>query len=322
MSNNDYYNILGVSKNASKDEIKKAFRKLAVKYHPDKNKGNREAEEKFKKINEAYAVLSDDEKRKQYDTFGSAEFHNRYSQEDIFRNFDFSSVFRDIGGSDGFTRIIFGGPGGGGGAGFSFEDLFGGAQGHAGGSSCGGGCGSGGFGFQQQAPKGADVVLELAVTPSEVFSGDKKNIAFQTGGFQEKIAVTIPRGIGNGKKIRVPGKGAPGQGGRGDLFLKINIVAPPGFTINGNEVEYEHAVSFSEACLGTKVEVPCIDGSRVKLKVPAGVRCGRRFRLKGRGLPDTGGKRHDQYVKIVVAVPEKLTGEQKKIVKQLKDVGL
>lgn len=320
MSNNDYYQILGVSKDASKADIKKAFRKLAVKYHPDKTRGDKAAEDKFKKINEAYAVLSDDKKRKQYDTFGSTEFHNRYSQEDIFRDFDFSSVFKDMGGGDAFTRIIFGGPGGAR-SGFSFDDLIGGNRGRAGGT-CGGSCGSRDFGFQQPVQKGADVVLDLAVTPDEVFSGDKKSIAFQTGGFQEKIAVTIPKGIGNGKKIRVPGKGAPGPGGRGDLYLKINIVAPPGFTVKENEVEYEQHVSFSDACLGTKVEVPCIDGSRVKLKVPAGVRCGQRFRLKGRGLPDTGGSRHDQYVKIMVSVPEKLSREQKKLIKQLKDMGL
>lgn len=129
MSNTDYYKVLGVSKEASQDEIKKAFRKLAVKYHPDKTKGDKEAEDKFKEINEAYAVLSDTEKRKQYDTFGSDEFHQKYSQEDIFRNFDFSSVFRDIGGGGDAFRVIFGGPGGGG---VSFEDLLGGARGRSG----------------------------------------------------------------------------------------------------------------------------------------------------------------------------------------------
>lgn len=153
-------------------------------------------------------------------------------------------------------------------------------------------------------------------------SGDKKNITFQTGGFQEKISVTVPKGIGHGKKIRVPGKGASGLGGRGDLYLKINIVMPYGFSFTGEDVEYEYHVTFSEACMGTSAEVPCIDGTRIKLKVPAGVRCGQRFRLKGKGLPNSQGYRSDQYVKVMVKVPEKLDGEQKKLIKQLQKKGL
>ncbi len=314
----DYYKILGVSKNASPEEIKKAFRKLAIKYHPDKNKGNKEAEERFKEINEAYAVLSDPEKRKQYDTYGSSEFHKHFTQEDIFRDFDFSSIFRDLGmgGGEGFTRIIFGGRGGAGG----FEDIFSGRtyqQEHYQGT------GGGPFMYRQTQPKGRDVVLDLYVTPYEVIHGDKKIISLQTGGFPEKISVTIPRGITQGKKIRVPGKGTSGPGGRGDLYLRINISLPPGFYF-GREghVTYERFITFSQACLGTSIEVPGLDGSTLKLKVPAGTRCGQKMRLRGKGLPGPGGKTQDLYVKIMIHVPGKLTKRQRKLVEELQKEGL
>ncbi len=324
----DYYKILGVSKDASADEIKKAFRKLAIKYHPDKNKGNKEAEERFKEINEAYAVLSDPKKRKEYDAFGSQEFHRQYSQEDIFKNFDFSSIFQDLGiGGDGFTRIIFRtGGGGGAGMGSIFDDLFA-TQGETDfhrGRGYGGYDADEGFIYQQQPqPKGQDVILDLYVTPQEVINGDKKIISLQTGGFPEKISVKIPKGIEQGKKIRVPGKGVQGPGGRGDLYLRINITLPQGFYFDkdGNLV-YDKFIKFSEACLGTKVEVPGIDGAKLKLKIPAGIRCGQKMRLRGKGLPSKSGGRKDLYVRVMIDVPKKLSSEQKKLVKELKNVGL
>ncbi len=316
----DYYKILGVSKNATQEEIKKAFRKLAIKYHPDKNKGNKEAEERFKEINEAYAVLSDPEKRKQYDAFGSQEFHRHFSQEDIFRDFDFSSIFQDLGiGGDGFTRIIFK-TGGGGGFSSIFDDLF----------STSTRTSRGGFGgaqedfmYQQPQPKGQDVIFDIHVTPQEVINGDKKVISIQTGGFQEKISVTIPKGIENGKKIRIPGKGTQGPGGRGDLYLRINISLPPGFYYDSDgNIIYDKYISFSDACLGTKVDVPGLDGSMLKLKVPAGIKCGQKMRLRGKGLPKMSGGQGDLFVKVLIDVPKKLTSEQKKIVSELKKVGL
>ncbi len=316
----DYYKILGVSKDATPEEIKKAFRKLAIKYHPDKNKGNKEAEERFKEINEAYAVLSDPEKKKQYDTFGSSEFHKHFSQEDIFRDFDFSTIFQDLGvGVEGFTRIIFGGGGAGG-----FEDLFSGGGHRTGGQGPRGFRREGGpFMYQQAQPKGQDVILDLYVTPYEVMHGDKKIISLQTGGFPEKISVTIPRGITRGKKIRVPGKGTQGPGGRGDLYLKINISLPPGFYFDrdGNVI-YDRYISFSQACLGTTVEIPGLDGSNLKLKIPAGIKCGQKMRLKGKGLPGPRGGKHDLFARIMIHVPKKLSKEQKKIVKELEKVGL
>ena len=320
----DYYKILGVSKDASPEEIKKAFRKLAVKYHPDKNKGNKEAEEKFKEINEAYAVLSDPKKRKEYDSFGSQEFHRHYSQEDIFRNFDFSSIFEDLGiGGDGFTRIIFTtGGGGSGGMGSIFDDLFS-AQGGEDYAYTGRGYGRDDYAYQTPQPKGQDVILDLYVTPQEVLNGDKKIIALQTGGFPEKISVKIPKGIEQGKKIRVPAKGVQGPGGRGDLYLRINITLPQGFYFDKDgKLVYDKFIKFSEACLGTKVEVPSIDGGKLKLKVPPGIRCGQKMRLRGKGLPGPGGTRKDLYVKIMIDVPKSLNAEQKKVVEELKKVGL
>lgn len=325
----DYYKMLGVSKNASPDEIKKAYRKFAIKYHPDKNKGDKASEEKFKEINEAYAVLSDPEKKKQYDTFGSTEFHRRYSQEDIFKNADFSTIFRDIGMGGDIFSMFFGGAAGGRGAGTagaSFDDMFSGGFQQAGGHRCGGGCHSGAGSSQfyqpQPQPKGQDVILDLTLTPVELLEGGKKVISLQTGGVQEKISVNIPKGVTEGKKIRVTGKGTPGPGGRGDLYLRIHIAAGPGFRVTGSDVETDLFIPFSDACLGSRTEVSTIDGGNVKLKIPAGIRCGQKMRLKNKGLPTPAGGRGDQFVNVMVDVPGKLNREQKKLIKSLKKAEL
>jgi len=317
VTNKDYYKVLGVSKDATADEIKKAFRKLALKYHPDKNKGDRDAEEHFKEINEAYAVLSDPEKRKQYDSYGSTEFHRHFSQEDIFRNFDFGNVFKDLGGGGDF-RVFFGGRGRSR-AGMSMDDVFD----HLFGTSRGAGFQDTGlYGFQQAQQAGQDVVLELPLSPSELVEGARKVISIQTTGRPERISVNIPRGITPGKKIRVAGKGGQGPGGRGDLYLLVSLKADPHFRINGSDVEIDKPVKFSDACLGTEVMVPTIDGGTVKLKVPAGTHGGRKLRLKGKGLPSESGIPGDQFVRIVIEVPRKLTSDQKKLVMRLKEAGL
>jgi curved DNA-binding protein len=308
----DYYRLLGVSKNASPEEIKKAFRKMALKYHPDKNEGDKTAEERFKEVNEAYAVLSDPEKRRQYDTFGSTEFHRRFTQEDIFRNFDFTNIFQDLGGSGFFS-------GGRGGTEVSFDEILGQAFG-----SMGGGPGGRAFkrSFQYSQPIGQDVVLELGLSPNEILQGSHKLISIQTGGNPERISVHIPKGISPGKKIRVAGKGGQGPGGRGDLYLLISLRLDPGFRLNGSDVEVDKVVKFTDACLGTEVEVPTVEGGTVRLKIPAGARCGQKLRLRGKGLPTASGARGDEYVRVMIEVPARLTSKQKDLVLKLKKEGL
>ena len=308
----NYYKLLGVSKDASPEEIKKAFRKMALKYHPDKNKGDKTAEERFKEINEAYAVLSNPEKRRQYDTFGSTEFHRKFTQEDIFRDFDIGNIFQDLGGAGG---IFFGGRGG---SKVSFDDILGQIFGNRGAGPSRSGTG----GFRYAEPTGQDVVLELALSPEEILNGSQKIISIQTSGRPERISVHIPRGISPGKKIRVAGKGGPGPGGRGDLYLSIRLKVDPRFRVDGSDVEIEKVISFSGACLGTEIEVPTVEGKAVRLKVPKGTRCGRRLRLRGKGLPTPFGGRGDQYIRIMVEVPESLTLKQRILVQKLKKEGL
>jgi curved DNA-binding protein len=308
----DYYRLLGISKNASPEEIKKAFRKMALKYHPDKNKGDKIAEERFKEVNEAYAVLSNPEKRRQYDTFGSTEFHRRFTQEDIFRNFDFTDIFQDLGGGG----FFFGGRGG---AEVSFDEIMGQAFGSMGGGSRG--CAfKRGFQYSQQI--GQDVVLELALSPNEIIKGSHKLISIQTGGSPERISVHIPKGISPGKKIRVAGKGGQGPGGRGDLYLLISLKLDPGFRLNGSDVEVDKVVKFTDACLGAEVAVPTVEGGMVRLKIPAGARCGQKLRLRGKGLPTASGGRGDEYVRLMVEVPAKMTSKQKDLILKLKREGL
>jgi curved DNA-binding protein len=205
MAEKDYYKILGVEKKATDDQIKKAYRKLAMKYHPDHTKGDKAAEEKFKQISEAYAVLSDKEKRKQYDTFGSSGFQQRFSQEDIFRGFDFSDIFKEFG----FGGFNFS-SGGRGGQRFSF----------------GGGDPFGGRGRQQAQMKGSDLVYELPLTLREVAEGASKTVKFQHKGQSENISVKIPKGMIAGKKLRIAGKGesSPYGGAAGDLFIQSKVM--------------------------------------------------------------------------------------------------
>ena len=304
MSGNDYYNALGVDKSASGDEIKKAYRKLAMKYHPDHSKGDKAAEEKFKRISEAYAVLSDKEKRQQYDTFGSSDFHQRYSQEDIFKNFDFGNIFREFG-----FRGMNSSSGGRGGSRFSF----------------GGGDPFGNMGRRQAQAKGGDLVYELPLTYSEITTGADKTISFQHKGRSESISVKIPRGMIAGKKLRIAGKGDPSQfgGPPGDLFIQVKIAADPVFTSREFDLFIERQIKLSESLLGTIVLIPALSGNELSLKIPAGIRHKTKMRLAGRGLPHMKGSgMGDLYVSIHVVTPKTLTDEQKDLVKKLADAGL
>lgn len=301
MAQTDYYKALGIEKGATADEIKKAFRKLAVKYHPDRNPDNKAAEDKFKEINEAYAVLSDPDKKQQYDTYGSSGFHKQYSQEDIFRGFDFGNAYKDMGG----------GVGGGGGAEDLFSRLFGGAFGRS--SSRGG--------FSQ---KGADHEMELTVTFRDAAQGAEKQIAFRRNGQREELRVKIPSGVDNGSKIRITGKGAQGEGGGqpGDLFLIIHVLPDPVFTRDGGDLFVERSIPFSAACLGISLDVPTLEDSK-RIKVPAGIQPGTKIRLKGCGIKTLGSNtKGDLFVKISVHIPESLSGEQKILVEELAAKGL
>ena len=304
----DYYETLGVSKSASAEEIKKAYRKLALKYHPDKNNGEKSAEERFKQISEAYAVLSDAEKKKQYDTFGSTQFHQRYSQEDIFRNFDINEILRQFNFGGGSQNIHFGGGGPGG---FSFF-----------GNQTRGGCGGGGCGGQM---KGQDLTYQITVTLEDVMNGAERNITLRTNGKAQNVSVRIPKGIEEGKKLRLKEKGgaSPDGGLPGDLFLKVEIAPHDRFVREGDDLVTEKLVTFSEACLGTKVEVETIEGKKFVVTIPPGSVNESRLRLKGHGLPmGPIGERGDLYVKVGVAVPKELNQEQEDLIRDLQKAGL
>ncbi len=306
MGGKDYYKILGVPRNASQEEIKKAYRRLALKYHPDRNKGNKEAEERFKEINEAYAVLGDPEKRRQYDMLGADGFQSKFSQEDIFRGFDFESIFKDFGiGFGGRVRDIF-------------SELF---------RDFGTGFDSG---FERRQTyhtgiKGRDLIYELPVSLEEVAKGAKKTISYNAGGRQETISINIPAGIKDGQKLRVRGKGEPGPygGPRGDLYVQIKVLEHPLFKKEGDDIFYKQRIKFSDAVFGTEIEVPTVYGKKLKLKVPPGTQSGAKLRIKGYGLPRSDGRgKGDQYVEIHISVPKQLTKEQEQAVLALRNAGL
>jgi curved DNA-binding protein len=293
-----------VNKTASETEIKKAYRKLAMKYHPDHTKGDKSAEETFKKISEAYAVLSDKEKRQQYDTFGSAGFQQRYSQEDIFKGSDFESILSELFGGSG----RFGG--GGRGMRFSFD----------------GGGPFGGYQRKQQAhPKGSDLEYELPLTLEDVAAGTQKIVSFQHKGRSEKITVKIPKGMISGKKLRIAGKGEPSPygGPAGDLYIKSKVLDHPVYDVQAQDLYINRDIKLSEAILGTNISVPTLSGKELKLKIPAGTKHKTKMRLSGHGLPRMHGKgQGDLYVNIQVNMPKRLTKIQKGLIEQLAETGL
>ncbi|BEQ13305.1 DnaJ C-terminal domain-containing protein [Desulfoferula mesophila] len=311
----DYYKVLGVDKSASAEEIKKAYRKLALKYHPDRNKGDKEAEDKFKEINEAYAVLSDPKKKKEFDTYGSSGFKQRYSQEDIFQGSDINDILRGMGlGGDAFSQFF----GGGGRGGFRTYTTGGPHQGFGGFQQPFGGMGG--------APaKGADLVYELPVTLEEVFSGGDKMVSYRLGQRTERVTVKVPPGIESGKKLRLGGKGEPSPMGApaGDLLIKINVLDHPQFKREGADLETTVTVPFSQAALGTSVEVATIEGKNLTVKLPKGTQPGARLRLKGQGLPKfKGSGRGDLFVRVALEVPKRLSKEQKELLEKLAEEGL
>jgi len=315
MAGKDYYKILGVDRNATEEQLKKAYRKLALKYHPDRNKGSKGAEERFKEVNEAYAVLSDKEKRRQYDMFGAEGFQQRFSREDIFRNFDFGQVFKDFGfGSDDLFSRIFGGAGVG--AGGGRQRVF----------SRGGGSFGGSFGRAGQQPqKGANLLLDLQVGFKDAVFGGTRTVSFSRDGREERLSVNIPPGISSGKKLRVPGKGQEGPWGgpAGDLLIRIQVAPDPLFVRKGNDLEISREISLTEAVLGTRIEVPTLDDKKLSLKVRPGSQSHTQMRLRGHGVPLPAGEgRGDLYVKLIVRLPKSLTPDQEALFRELASRGL
>jgi len=299
MEYRDYYARLGVERNAGADDIKKAYRRLARKYHPDVN-SEPDAEDRFKEIGEAYEVLSDPEKRAAYDALGAnwQDHQNFQPPPDWQQHFSF--------GGGGFTQHD---------AGFSdfFETLFGGTgfQRHGRGADFQRhGRRAGGF-------KGADEHARVGITLEEAFRRDTVEIDLgQPGGPPRRLRVRIPPGISDGKRVRLKGQGGPGVGGgeAGDLFVEFRLVPHPRFRPDGSDLHYELPVSPWEAALGAEIEVPTLGGD-VKLKVPPNSQSGSRLRLKGRGLP--GDPAGDQYVTLKVVLPKADTPERRALYRQM-----
>ena len=351
MAKRDFYEVLGINKSSSPEEIKQAYRKLALKYHPDKNKGDKSSEDKFKEASEAYHVLSDKERKQNYDNFGHAAFEGAGGRSG-FENFDFSNSFSDI-----------------------FEDFFSDFGGSAGGRR-----------RRSSNLRGSDLRYDVSINLEDAYTGKKENISFSSSekcetckgqgsapgssaescstcgghgkvrsnqGFftieqtcsqcagsgeeiknpcrscggsgkkqtNKKLSVTIPKGVDDGTRIRLSGKGEAGAkgGGSGDLYLFININSHEIFKRSEENLFYEFPISVTDAALGTILEVPTINGGKAKVKIPSGTQSGKRFRLKGKGMPLMRGSGYgDLYIQIITEVPISLTSEQKELLEKFR----
>ena len=352
MAKRDYYDVLGVSKAATPDQIKSAYRKLAVKYHPDKNKGDKASEDKFKEASEAYHVLSNAERKQNYDNFGHAAFENGGGGRGGFSNFDFSSHFSDI-----------------------FEDFFG--EGFGGGRRS-----------RRSNNRGSDLRYDLSITLEEAYSGKKQDIKFSSSekcetckgsgskpghnvgscsmcgghgqvrssqGFftvqqtcpqcsgsgeeitnpcsscggqgkkqsSKRLSVTIPKGVDDGTRIRLSGKGEAGTrgGSNGDLYLFVNVYSHELFKRSDENLFFECPISIADAALGTSIEIPTIDGGKAKIKIPPGTQSGKQFRLRGKGMPYMRGNgMGDLYIQVNTEVPISLNKEQKELLEKFREI--
>ena len=353
MAKRDYYDVLGINKGSSADQIKSAYRKQAIKYHPDKNKGDKTAEEKFKEASEAYHVLSNSERKQNYDNFGHAAFENGGGGRGGFGNFDFSSHFSDI-----------------------FEDFF------------GEGFGGGERKSRRSNNRGSDLRYDLSISLEEAYNGKKQDIKFSTSekcdtcsgsgskpgheagscsmcgghgqvrssqGFftvqqtcpqcsgsgemitnpcgscggegkkqaSKRLSVTIPKGVDDGTRIRLAGKGEAGSRGasNGDLYLFINVYSHDLFKRTDENLFYEYPISIADAALGTSIEIPTIDGGKAKIKIPSGTQSGKQFRLKSKGMPlMRGSGTGDLYVQVKTEVPVSLNKEQKELLEKFREI--
>lgn len=326
MAKKDFYELLGVSRNASQEDIKKAYKRLAKRYHPDFNSGDKNAEEKFKEISEAYHVLSDSEKRKQYDLFG----HNGQSG---------GAGFGSWAGGPGGTRTYTwsSSPGG---AGFGFEDAFGGGGGMEdilndlfGSGSRNRGTSRENFGWESPfgqpqdfgtgfgRNEGQDLQAEVTISFEEAIKGGVHRFSFNSKAGRKTVRVKIPPGVNDGGMLRIPGKGEAGPDGRaGDLLLRIRIKPHRYFRREGRNLHLDVPVTVGEAALGAEIVIPTLEGKST-LKVPAGTQEGAVLRMKNKGVPaPKGGNRGDMYVHIKIQIPKSLDKKSKKIFESLRQV--
>jgi curved DNA-binding protein len=295
MEYKDYYKILGVAKNATEKEIKAAYRKLARKHHPDVNPGNKEAEARFKQINEANEVLGDKEKRKRYDELGANwdAFGRGAPQGRPWPGGGVRVDFEDLGGAGGFSDF--------------FRTFFGGGGGFAGGEEA----------FTPASDAEGDVDLTLA----EVFRGTTREVS--VGGPRRRVEVKIPPGVRDGSRVRVAGEGGRGAGGRrGDLYLRVRVAPDPTFERKGDDLQTTLRAPLTAAVLGGEAQVPTLEGS-VGIKIPAGTPAGQVFRLRGQGLPKLGapGERGDLLATLAVELPRTLTARQRELFEELRKSG-
>lgn len=307
MEYKDYYKILGVGKSASQDEIKKAYRKLAVKYHPDKNKDDKTAEERFKEIAEAYEVLKDPEKRKQYDRLGSNWKHYQQTGFEDFGNFGGGGYrgtqgdpFADAFGQSGFSDF--------------FESFFGGGFSQGRGA---GGYSTGGFGGSNfSAQKGNDYEADFVLSLEQAYHGSTRLLNVE----DKKIKLKIKPGVKDGQKLRIKGKGGPGiNGGRpGDVFLNIKVQDDARFERKKDDLYKEEMVNLYTLILGGKIHIETLKGP-INFNIPAGTENGKKFRLKGLGMPvyDRAGQFGDLYVTVMASIPKNLSSEELELFKKL-----
>lgn len=302
----DFYATLGVSKDASDADVKKAYRKLARTHHPDQNPGDEAAEKKFKEISEAYAVLSDPQERQEYDAIRAMGGGARFSAPGGADGGGFEDVFGGMFGGGGGPRTTQSGP--------DLSDLFSGMFGGAAGQT--GGFGPGGFGdagYARPRPtKGADRTATTTISFRGSIQGTTVSLRAPDG---ETIEVKIPKGIRDGQKVRARGKGAPGAAGRGDLLVTVHVREHEFFRRDGDDLRITVPITFPEAALGATIEVPTLERP-VKVKVPAGSQSGRVLRLKGRGV-ERGNRTGDLLVELRVTVPTELNDDARAAVEAL-----